>query len=159
MVALPYGGYHSAKVPGTGQQPRPDALVSWPASQVRAYIAAQFALDRKSRDDIGWLESPVRVLPAEQWRVERDRWFAVALAANAVVGAYGVHDTSGKEESRWQRPGDRWFVAAMSRDDGKELWRVALPSVPLEDGLAIAGDGTVMVQLLDGTIVAVGTAR
>jgi hypothetical protein len=44
---------------------------------------------------------------------------------------------------------------ALARRNGSELWQITLPGTPIHDGLAVAADGTVVVQLLDGTVVAV----
>ena len=49
-------------------------------------------------------------------------------------------------------------ISALDRATGKELWRQSLPSEPVVDGLCIARDGSVIVQLLDGGVVCVGKA-
>ncbi len=47
-------------------------------------------------------------------------------------------------------------LIAYNRADGKERWRVSLPSEPVKDGLVVARDGSVIVQLLDGGVACVG---
>jgi hypothetical protein len=44
----------------------------------------------------------------------------------------------------------------LDRATGQPLWRTALPSEPLQDGLCVARDGSVTVQLLDGSICCLG---
>ncbi len=87
---------------------------------------------------------------------------AVALAANAVVSA---------EATKWSAPKgswdkelllaraplmtvEGWQLAARDRKDGGVLWAVPLPEEPVFNGLAIAPDGTVVVALRDGSLVA-----
>lgn len=84
-------------------------------------------------------------LAGEQWRLERYRWYAFAPAPDAVVGVYATADV---EESPAYHVG--WFA----RDTGLELATVELPSEPRVDGMCVAADGTVAVQLLDGGLVA-----
>jgi hypothetical protein len=50
-------------------------------------------------------------------------------------------------------------LIAINRADGSERWRVSLPSEPVMDGLAVAREGSVVVQLLDGGVVCVGKAK
>ena len=50
----------------------------------------------------------------------------------------------------------KWFLAALDRDTGKKLWQQPLPSEPVYDGLCIARDGSVIVQLLDGGLICIG---
>jgi outer membrane protein assembly factor BamB len=86
---------------------------------------------------------------------------AVALAGNAVLVAHATsfeeHGWSGKladqREARIRYGG--WELSAYSREDGKELWKIALPSEPLRNGLAVASDGTVIVAYRDGSLLAV----
>jgi hypothetical protein len=42
---------------------------------------------------------------------------------------------------------------AFAPGSGAELWKVDLPGEPVMDGLCIARDGSVIVQLLDGGVV------
>jgi outer membrane protein assembly factor BamB len=51
---------------------------------------------------------------------------------------------------------DGWQLSAFRRENGESLWAVPLPAEPLYNGLALAADGTVIVTLRDGALVAVG---
>jgi outer membrane protein assembly factor BamB len=95
-------------------------------------------------------------LPMHQWLQDAHRTYAVALTANAVVVAAGTMDGADKIPRSAPTSPNRWHCAAFARADGKELWRAVLPSEPVVDGLCIARDGTAIVQLLDGGVVAVG---
>lgn len=112
---------------------------------------------------------------AERWRIDGpvgSRWLAMALTADAVVA---VNDPINDEERMAKRmvncgyspaahalpldplPTDKpCQIIAYNRADGSERWRVALPSEPVMDGLAVARDGSVIVQLLDGGVVCIG---
>lgn len=68
--------------------------------------------------------------------------FGSALVNNAALVLLG-----GESESK---------VIALDRADGSELWQVALPATPVYNGLAVAADGTCVVALKDGTLVAIG---
>jgi hypothetical protein len=46
-------------------------------------------------------------------------------------------------------------LTALGRAEGKKLWQIDLPSVPLHDGLAVAAEGCTVVVLRDGTVVCV----
>jgi len=109
--------------------------------------------------------------PAHLWKVEKSWWYGVAMVSNVVVGIYG-HDSGVAKDPAvqqlrlrfkkvWGKPDlilcDSWGVAAYDRDTGKPLWDVPLASEPLQDGVSIARDGSVVVQLLDGSVVCVGT--
>lgn len=48
-----------------------------------------------------------------------------------------------------------WRLTAFERESGEEMWMVSLPSEPLYDGLAVAADGTIIVTLRDGSVLAV----
>jgi outer membrane protein assembly factor BamB len=52
-----------------------------------------------------------------------------------------------------------WDLRALDRETGEELWTLALPAEPLTSGTAIARDGTILVTLRDGTVVAVGEVK
>jgi len=47
-------------------------------------------------------------------------------------------------------------VFAVSRTDGKELWRVNLPSSALPNGMSLTRAGDVLVSLIDGRVVCIG---
>jgi len=102
-------------------------LVAALAAAADGSVVRQFQL----RDAVKW-----------QWQEElsyRTRVAAVALAQNAALVV--------TREAK----GDR--ARALARADGRELWSVPLPAGALYDGLAIAGDGTVIVTLRDGSVV------
>jgi outer membrane protein assembly factor BamB len=46
-------------------------------------------------------------------------------------------------------------VVARSRTDGKLLWTVSLPGVPIHEGIAIAADGRIVIALRDGRLVGI----
>jgi outer membrane protein assembly factor BamB len=50
----------------------------------------------------------------------------------------------------------QYGLSAFSRTDGKTMWDVNLPAAPVDDGLAVASDGTCVVALKNGSIVRVG---
>ncbi len=54
--------------------------------------------------------------------------------------------------------GRYWHVAAFARADGKRMWELDLPSVPVYEGLAVAADGRVVVTLRDGTVLCAAPA-
>jgi outer membrane protein assembly factor BamB len=88
---------------------------------------------------------------------------ALALTRQAVLVAHAVGttdlyayqfdaDTSRKPLVTYAG----WRLSALARDGGRELWAIDLPSEPLQNGLAVAGDGTIVVVLRDGTVLGVG---
>ncbi len=105
--------------------------------------------------------NPRRVQGAQWTRPEIDV-NAVALAGNAVILAQAI---GWKSLYGWQFDAqtarapmmeyEGWKLSVLDRDSGKELWSVPLPSEPLFNGLAIAGDGTVVVTLRDGSVMGV----
>ena len=86
------------------------------------------------------LADVAKPLPLEAWHSAGKFWYAYALTANAVVAA------------RLNEDGSR-EVLAFKRSDGGELWKHPLDGIPAEDGLAIAADGGVYLQLLDGRLL------
>jgi len=95
-------------------------------------------------------------LPMQQWMLDTHRCYAGALSANAVVAAYGTMEDLGKIKEFKNMVPSSWSVTALDRATGKELWKQPLPSEPVLDGLCIARDGSVIVQLLDGGVVCLG---
>jgi outer membrane protein assembly factor BamB len=83
--------------------------------------------------------------PKPAWSHESHYFRGMALASNAVVAIEG-------------NDGLHWNVAAYARADGKRLWLVKLAVAPVNGGLAISADGTVVVALLDGSVMAIGPA-
>jgi len=112
---------------------------------------------------------------AERWRIDGpvgSRWLAMLLTADSVLA---VNDPINDWERMAKRNGQSGYspaahdfpldplpadkpcqLIAYDRADGKERWRVSLPSEPVMDGLCVARDGSVIVQLLDGGVVCVG---
>jgi hypothetical protein len=150
FVVLPMEQSHMGKREGAV----PDRMRLWVRPALDQALAKHFATaaaERRPRPVVA------EKLLAPAWEISRSRFFACALTPAAVVAAFGEWDEQGADERpAWARPGDRWFVGAFSLAGGSELWRVPLPGVPLEDGLAITADGTVLVQLLNGPLCAVG---
>jgi outer membrane protein assembly factor BamB len=101
------------------------------------------------------------------WQLPELEINVLALADNAVIAAYAakVEKVSGKRPTTLReridnnrRPFVRfsdWKIGAFARKDGKEIWSLNLPCEPLYNGLAIAGDGSVVVTLRDGTMVGI----
>jgi outer membrane protein assembly factor BamB len=94
--------------------------------------------------------------PMHQWLLDAHGTYAVALSTNALVAAYGIMDSPEKYDRSKPVVPTKWFVAALDRGTGKELWKLPLPTVPVCDGICIAHDGSVVVQLLDGSVVCIG---
>lgn len=92
-------------------------------------------------------------LPAEQQRpalgdsfnLKSRSFLAPILAANAVVFLSG-------------RPGN-FQVIAVNRADRSPLWEVKLPEQPVMGELSLTRAGDVLVPLLDGRIVCIGSKR
>lgn len=88
-------------------------------------------------------------LPTTVW--SNDRLFqevaAVAFTKNAVV-VTGLNRAP-------RDPNDiQAEICALSLTDGKPLWRLPLPGVPTAWGLALDGDGRMIVTLMDGRVLA-----
>jgi outer membrane protein assembly factor BamB len=79
-----------------------------------------------------------RVTPSPVWRWDCPGSVAVAVAANCVVVADGK------------------TVRARSLDQGRPLWSHALPASPVPWGLAIDGGGSVVLTLVDGSVLCFG---
>ncbi len=96
-------------------------------------------------------------LPMGQWMLETHRTYAVALAANVVLATYGIMEDPDQHIFRTYNNvvPTKWFATALDRTTGKELWKQPLPSEPVLDGLCIAHDGSVIVQLLNGSVLCI----
>ncbi len=46
-------------------------------------------------------------------------------------------------------------LIALNRDSGKEIWRHELPAMPVRWGIAVSNDGTIIVSMVDGTIMGI----
>ena len=92
-------------------------------------------------------------LPAEQqcqvlsedFNLKSRNFLTPILAANAVVFVSG-------------RTGD-FHVVAVNRTDRFLLWDVKLPAQPVFGGLSLTRAGDVLVPLVDGRIVCIGTEK
>jgi outer membrane protein assembly factor BamB len=51
---------------------------------------------------------------------------------------------------------ESWKLVAFDRATGKERWSVDLPGEPVFNGLAPSSEGTWLLTLRDGSMVAVG---
>ena len=72
---------------------------------------------------------------------------AVAILKDAVVLA-GVNRAGTGEDAQV-----RSWICALDVEDGKELWRHALPAAPVAFGVAIDRDGRILVSLQDGRVL------
>ncbi|MGA2619216.1 MAG: PQQ-binding-like beta-propeller repeat protein [Thermoguttaceae bacterium] len=173
LVALPMAHYHWS---ADGKQPpcvREEDLVCWDTP--RAVAELRKTIDVAMKDP----NSPYRQFlmnrglwgkeldkrkgdqfqaPQQVWRREKPRYIAAVLADNAVLAAFGTPAVPGMVPPGKEKAAPAAYgLTAYDRADGKLLWEVALPGEPLMDGLSIARDGTTLVRLLDGSLVAVGT--
>lgn len=81
---------------------------------------------------------------------------AIALCADAAVVAEGLLKPIDKKQ-RGVHPGYAgWALTAYDRATGAKRWSVALPGEPVYNGLAAAADGSWIVALRDGALVAIG---
>ncbi len=90
---------------------------------------------------------------------------AVVLSSDAVIFA---HASEYKSHTGWPWPKSLeqaqetqyfikgWKLTGCDRKTGEEIWSIDLPSEPMLNGVAIAKDGSVIVVLRDGGIVACG---
>jgi outer membrane protein assembly factor BamB len=104
-------------------------------------------MDAKEEDELAWILRPIK-LDAEglpRWDLELGRSVSplgCALTADAALLLTAYRDSA--------------QLTAFSRGDGKQLWQVELPTLPVHDGLAVAPDGRIVVALRDGSVVCVG---
>jgi len=83
-----------------------------------------------------------------KWKTEHPSILAMALAANAMVIVEQKVDTVTEQAAGWS-------LKYIDNNDGKVRAEVPIPAGVTFDGLAIARDGTVLVSLLDGRVLAV----
>ncbi len=98
---------------------------------------------------------------AAAWRKPELDVNAIALAGDAILVAHAAGDAdlfTWNSQTLAQRKAlvryVDWKLTAFARDADRELWSVKLPSEPLYNGIAIAADGTVLVTLRDGSVLA-----
>lgn len=123
-------------------------LLAWNTPDLTAHVT-KLAEDRKPG------RKKQQALPDEptaQWQRDTGTWLAVILAPNAVLAAPG-DQTPHKLARNEEAPPSKYRLSALRSDNGELIWEVTLPSEPLFDGLAIASDGSVLVQLLDGRLL------
>lgn len=96
------------------------------------------------------------------WRIAELDINALALTSDAILIAHADEETDlWTWNSRDLADRDslmnyaRWELTALARDEARTLWSVELPSEPLFNGIAVAADGTVLVTLRDGSVLAV----
>ena len=67
----------------------------------------------------------------------------------------------GRTSARWTE-GLNWKtgrLSALNRSSGQTVWTIDLPCRPAWNGLSIAGDGSILASLWDGSIACFGAAR
>jgi outer membrane protein assembly factor BamB len=74
---------------------------------------------------------------------------SLALSSNAVVVVARLHLRN--------RTQPQWIAGAVDVKDGKRLFRHELPSAPLPDGLLVDRKGRVVVTLLNGDVIGLGS--
>lgn len=136
------------------------ALVNFQNGPLTCYDAEKFALRlEQGLGDVSQLPGERRMVAlldilesegALKWSSvlgEPNKFEAVAMVVcpNAIVAA-----VQQQHKFRSQR---QWFVAALDKQTGRELWRQELPSIPLPDGLLVDGNGKVVVCLTNGSVV------
>ncbi|GMV82453.1 MAG: hypothetical protein AMXMBFR7_36370 [Planctomycetota bacterium] len=94
--------------------------------------------------------------PAARWTVASPHLNALALAQDAVLILQGVAKEISPGLSSQKTVMTSWRLAALNREDGKELWSLTVPSEPVFDGLTIDRNGRILVALANGTIVCYG---
>jgi hypothetical protein len=87
-----------------------------------------------------------RKTPDRLWGPTADDVNAMALAADGVVVAEGVH------ESERSRVPASWQVAVLDRKTGSPLTASALPAEPVYNALCIDREGRIIVPLVDGSV-------
>jgi len=88
---------------------------------------------------------------SSRWMIPDEPITGAVLSKDAVILA--VANTTGEKD---RLAIESWNLVARKRADGNEIWRVQLPSQPTHDSLAITRNGTVLVTLRDGSVMAVG---
>jgi outer membrane protein assembly factor BamB len=134
---------------------RHSPILCWDLAKTIAAVQAKDAATVKLFGRMDKWET-VGQLPNRQWLLDAHRTYAVAICPNAVVAAYGMMDAPEKLKAVAHVVSTKWHLAALDRATGNELWKQPLPSEPVYDGVCIARDGSVLVQLLDGGVVCMG---
>jgi len=75
---------------------------------------------------------------------------------DAVVAVHATYSGSpprpDSPDARARNQASGWFLSALERGDGKERWRVELPSKPMRGGLAIDRQGNILITFDDGSL-------
>jgi outer membrane protein assembly factor BamB len=134
--------------------------VAWRREGVVAELAAEFdrGMDPKDRG-----RHQVRSLNSEDSKKTLSSpadpvWELPEIFANELVlcadAALATHAGYKAQIPRWgaMPPASSWHLSALERQDGKERWRVDLPSKPMRGGLAVDRDGRILVMFDDGSV-------
>jgi hypothetical protein len=89
------------------------------------------------------------------WHVPGMDVNGVALCRDAVVAVVGQRKRPARRRYGIHPGFERWKLVAFDRVTGEERWSVDLPGEPVFNGLAPATDGSWVVVLRDGTLLAV----
>jgi hypothetical protein len=119
---------------------REDAKATWEKQKA--------AFGEKELEQAAWVRSD---LPAT---------CALALTKNALLAAH--HDPERPRKHGWgglEADPDGWRLSALEREDGSTRWTVELPGEPIRNGIALCGNGSVVVALRGGGVVCVGTKK
>jgi hypothetical protein len=90
------------------------------------------------------------------WHVPDADVNGVVLCQDAAVAVVGQRNRSGSRRYGVPPSFEIWKLIAFDRATGKERWSVDLPGEPVFNGVAPSGEGTWLLTLRDGSIVAVG---
>jgi len=134
-------------------------LECWDAAKTKAQLAQlikDYVTPKKShirrRITIRGKKRKLPDHPMRTWRDEKLEMYAFALTANAVVVLCG----DGDRTQYVAVPSKNWSIKALNRTTGKPLWEQKLPSEPLLNGLCVTRTGSVIVTLVDGTVLGFG---
>ena len=61
------------------------------------------------------------------------------------------------QQQNKNRAQPQWFVAAFDKEKGRRLWQQEIFGKPLPDGLLVDRDGQVVVTMLDGSLICLGS--
>ena len=116
-------------------------------------ISALFAASAEGEGkDLEWLARKISLLKQKD---RLSRWSAeLASGSTSPVGSALTTNAALVlvENERSAQCG----LIAFRRTDGQKMWEVNLPAAPVDDGLAVASDGTCIVALKNGSILRIG---
>ena len=87
-----------------------------------------------------------QAMPFYQGSCKRLGW--IAVCPNAVVAAM--------QQQQRARSQPQWYVVALNKQTGAQLWRQEIFEEPLPDGLLVDRDGNVVVTMVSGTLACLG---